>query len=242
MTDSISDSNIDPKEVQKFADMSHEWWDTKGSLRTLHTINPLRLQWIQSIAPLANARVLDVGCGGGILAEGLARHGGTVTGIDLAEKSIRIAKLHAMESELGNVDYEVVAVEALAQRSPAAYDVVTCMEMLEHVPSPDSVVASVATLLQPGGWAFFSTINRHPVAWLTSIVAAEYIMGMVPRGTHHYSRFIRPADLARSARRHGLVPQHSSGLRYNPLTGRFTLHPDTTVNYFLACHKPALHG
>lgn len=242
MTESTPDTNIDPREVQKFADMSHEWWDTEGSLRTLHAINPLRLQWIQSVTSLTGCDVLDVGCGGGILAEALARHADRVTGVDLAEKSIRIARLHAMESGLDNVSYEVIAAEALAQRSPAAYDVVSCMEMLEHVPDPDSVAASVAKLLKPGGWAFFSTINRHPVAWLTGIVAAEYIMGMVPRGTHHYDRFIRPAELARMARRHGLVPQHSSGLRYNPLTGRFALHPDTTVNYFLACQKTALHG
>lgn len=236
-TAETQNANSDPREVQKFADMSHEWWDVNGSLKTLHAINPLRMQWIQGISPLADRQVLDVGCGGGILAEALAREAKEVKGIDLAEKSIRIARLHAMESGIENLSYEVIPVETLAQHTPAAYDVVTCMEMLEHVPNPASAVAAVATLLKPGGWAFFSTINRHPVAWLTSIVAAEYIMGMVPKGTHHYNRFITPAELARTARRYQLAPLHAGGLRYNPFTGRFALHSDTTVNYFLACRK-----
>lgn len=233
----MTTANVDAKEIQKFSDLSHQWWDTEGELHTLHALNPLRLQWIRSIHPLTDAHVLDVGCGGGILSESMATHAQHVTGIDLAEKSVKIAKLHALETGISNLDYQAISIEALAEQQTATFDVVTCMEMLEHVPDPASIVRSIASTLKSGGWAFFSTINRNTISWLKGIVAAEYVFNVVPRGTHHFDKLIAPAELASMARNAGLHPAKSQGLKYNPLTRRFTLHPDTSVNYFLACQK-----
>lgn len=236
MTD--SSVNADPAELAKFSELAHRWWDTSSEFRPLHEINPLRLGWIESMAPLAGKRVLDVGCGGGILADSMARRGAQVLGIDLAKKALRVAQLHALEAGTPDVQYREVAVESLAAEQPGEYDVVTCMEMLEHVPDPASVVRACATLAKPGGWVFFSTIHRNPKAFLQAIVGAEYVLGLLPRGTHEYLKFIRPAELAASCRAAGLDWQAARGLKYNPFSGRYWLSDDTSVNYLVATRKP----
>ena len=232
--------NADPQELAKFSDLAHRWWDPESEFRPLHQINPLRLEWIDSLAGVAGKRVLDVGCGGGILAEAVARKGAAqVTGIDLALKPLRVAQLHALEAGVQNVQYREVAAEALAAEMPAQFDVVTCMEMLEHVPDPASVVSACAQLVKPGGWVFFSTLNRNPKSFLFAIVGAEYVLRLLPKGTHEYGKFIRPSELTRWARDAGLAPQGMKGMEYNPLTRRYWLSGDTSVNYLVACRKPA---
>ena len=229
--------NADPAELQKFGALAHRWWDPLGDMKPLHEINPLRLDWIDRLAALSGKRVLDVGCGGGILAEAMAQRGARVTGIDLSTKPLRVAQLHALESGVA-VDYRESSAEAQAAESPAAFDVVTCMEMLEHVPDPASTVRACSTLARPGGWAFFSTINRNPKSFVFAIVGAEYILRLLPRGTHEYAKFIRPSELAAMAREAGLEVVEILGMTYNPLTKRFALGRDTDVNYLVACRKP----
>ena len=237
--EAASARNADPAELAKFQALASRWWDPGSEFRPLHEINPLRLGWIDGHARLADKRVLDVGCGGGILAESMARLGARVTGIDLGEKALKVAELHGLESGV-QVDYEHVAVEELAAREPAAYDVVTCMEMLEHVPDPDSVVGACARLVRPGGWVFFSTISRNPKAFLFAIVGAEYLLNLLPRGTHAFEKFIRPSELLGFARRHGLEPAGMTGMTYNPLTKAYRLVPDdVSVNYLVALRRPA---
>jgi 2-polyprenyl-6-hydroxyphenyl methylase / 3-demethylubiquinone-9 3-methyltransferase len=229
--------NADPAELQKFGALAHRWWDPQGDMRPLHEINPLRLAWIDRLAALSGKRVLDVGCGGGILAEAMAQRGARVTGIDLSAKPLRVAQLHALESGV-TVDYREASAEHLAAESPGSFDVVTCMEMLEHVPDPASSVKASSTLARPGGWVFFSTINRNPKSFFFAIVGAEYVLRLLPRGTHEYARFIRPSELAAMARTAGLEVVEILGLTYNPLTRRFALGRDTDVNYLVACRKP----
>jgi 2-polyprenyl-6-hydroxyphenyl methylase / 3-demethylubiquinone-9 3-methyltransferase len=229
--------NADPAELAKFSDLAHRWWDTDSEFRPLHQINPLRLEWIQAHAPLAGKRVLDVGCGGGILADSMARRGAQVLGIDLATKALRVAQLHALEAGTPNVDYREVSVEALADEQPDTFDVVTCMEMLEHVPDPGSVVRACSALAKPGGWVFFSTINRNAKAFVQAIVGAEYVLNLLPRGTHEYLKFIRPSELAGHCRAAGLDWADTRGLDYNPLSRRYKLTTDTSVNYLVATRK-----
>lgn len=231
--------NADPQELAKFGDLAHRWWDPEGEFRPLHQINPLRLDWIASQAELAGREVLDVGCGGGILAESMARRGAKVLGIDLSTKPLRVARLHAMEAGVASLDYREVAVEQLAAERPASFDVVTCMEMLEHVPEPASVVRACAALVKPGGSVFFSTLNRNPKSFLFAIVGAEHVLRLLPKGTHEYARFIRPSELARFARDAGLEADALKGMGYNPLTRRYWLGEDTDVNYLMACRRPA---
>ena len=233
-------SNVDAQELAKFSALAHHWWDPNSEFKPLHEINPLRLDWIDSLAQLRGKQVLDVGCGGGILAESMARRGATVTGIDLATKPLGVAQLHAMESGVANLSYREVAAEALAAEQPGAFDVVTCMEMLEHVPDPASTVRACSTLVKPGGWVFFSTINRNPKAFLLAIVGAEHVLKLLPKGTHEYARFIRPSELARHCRETGLDVVATQGMTYNPITRRYALQPDTSVNYLLACRRAAL--
>ena len=231
-------ANVDAQELAKFSELAHRWWDPESEFRPLHEINPLRLDWIDALVPLAGRQVLDVGCGGGILAESMARRGAAhVTGIDLAAKPLGVARLHALEAEVLNLEYREIAAEALAAERPATFDVVTCMEMLEHVPDPASIVRACSTLVKPGGWVFFSTLNRNPKAFLFAIVGAEYVLNLLARGTHEYARFIRPSELSRWCRESGLSVQASRGLEYNPLTRRYKLSADTSVNYLLACRK-----
>lgn len=230
--------NADPQELAKFGELAHRWWDQDGDFRPLHQLNPLRLDWIDQLVRLPGKRALDVGCGGGILAESMAQRGADVLGIDLSTKPLKVAQLHALEAGVANLRYREVAVEDLAVEAPASFDVVTAMEMLEHVPDPASVVRACATLVKPGGWVFFSTINRNAKAWLLAIVGAEHVLKLLPKGTHEYQRFIRPSELTRFAREAGLVPDGFKGLEYNPLTQRFRLTSDTSVNYLLACRAP----
>ena len=230
--------NVDAQELAKFSELAHRWWDPESEFRPLHQINPLRLQWIDQLASLHGKTVLDVGCGGGILTEAMARRAAKVTGIDLASKPLGVARLHALESGVANVEYREIATEALAAESPGTFDVVTCMEMLEHVPDPSAVVQACAHLTRPGGWVFFSTLNRNPKSFLFAIIGAEYVLNLLPKGTHEYARFIRPSELARWCRDNGLGVQVSRGLEYNPLTRRYWLSSDTSVNYMLACRKP----
>lgn len=237
--DHTTPQNVDPAELAKFSELAHRWWDTESEFRPLHQINPLRLGWIQQQVPLAGRRVLDVGCGGGILADAMARQGAQVLGIDLATKSLKVAQLHALEAETPNVQYREVSAEALAAEQPGQFDVVTCMEMLEHVPDPSSIVRACATLVKPGGWVFFSTLNRNPKAFLFAIVGAEYVLNLLPRGTHEYAKFIKPSELAGHCRQAGLDVQGSKGMEYNPLTRRYWLSNDTSVNYALATRKAA---
>jgi 2-polyprenyl-6-hydroxyphenyl methylase/3-demethylubiquinone-9 3-methyltransferase len=229
--------NADPQELAKFSDLAHRWWDADGEFRPLHQINPLRLDWIARHCRLAGASVLDVGCGGGILADAMARRGADVLGIDLAEKPLKVAQLHALEGEPASVAYRLVAAEDLAREMPGKFDVVTCMEMLEHVPDPASVVQACAGLAKPGGAVFFSTIHRNPKAFLYAIVGAEYVLSLLPRGTHEYARFIRPSELARWCREAGLELTDTRGMQYNPLTRRYRLSDDSGVNYLMACRK-----
>lgn len=235
----VADANVDPAELARFSALAHRWWDLDGEFAALHQINPLRLGWIEAIAPLAGARVVDVGCGGGILADAMARRGAEVLGIDLADKSLRVAQLHALEAQTPRVQYRHTSAEALAAEQPGGFDIVTCMEMLEHVPDPASVVSACAALARPGGWVFFSTLNRNPKSFALAILGAEYLLGMVPRGTHEYARFIRPSELARHCRAAGLEVARASGLVYNPVARRFRLARDMDVNYLLAARKPA---
>lgn len=235
-------ANVDPAELAKFSSLAHRWWDPEGEFGPLHAINPLRLEWIDGVAPLAGKRVLDVGCGGGILADAMARKGAEVLGIDLAEKSLKVAQLQALEANTPRVAYRLVAAEALAAEQPGEYDVVTCMEMLEHVPDPAAVVRACAQLVKPGGWVFFSTINRNPKAFLFAIIGAEYLLNLVPRGTHEYARLLRPSELAHFCRAAGIDLQHSRGLEYNPISRRYRLSDDTSVNYMLAGRKPSVRG
>ena len=230
-------ANVDQAELTKFSSLAHRWWDVDGEFGPLHAINPLRLDWIDGIAPLNRQRVLDVGCGGGILADAMARKGADVLGIDLAEKSLKVAQLHALEAGTSQITYRLVAAEALAAEMPDQFDVVTCMEMLEHVPDPASAVQACARLAKPGGWVFFSTINRNPKSFLMAILGAEYVLNLVPRGTHEYARLLRPSELARFCRDAALDMQQSCGLQYNPISGRYRLSTDTSVNYMLATRK-----
>ena len=235
----MNTTNVDPAELAKFSELAHRWWDVNSEFRPLHQINPLRLDWIQTLASLKDKQVLDVGCGGGILSDAMARAGAHVTGIDLATKSLKVAQLHALETQTPNVSYREVSAEALAAEAPASFDVVTCMEMLEHVPDPASVVRACATLVKPGGWVFFSTLNRNPQSFLFAIVGAEYVLNLLPKGTHEYAKFIRPSELAGFCREAGLQTQASRGLQYNPLTQRYWLDANTRVNYMLATQREA---
>lgn len=229
-------SNVDAAEIAKFSELAHRWWDPNSEFRPLHEINPLRLKWIDRQAPLAGRKVLDVGCGGGILAEAMAGLGAEVTGIDLSEKALKVAQLHLHESGR-NVDYRLASAEDFARQHAGAFDVVTCMEMLEHVPNPAPVVAACAKLAKPGGWVFFSTLNRNLKSYLFAIVGAEYVLKLLPRGTHDYAKFIQPAELARMARDAGLDVQQLTGMTYNPLSKVYKLEADTDVNYLLATRR-----
>ncbi len=233
-------SNVDPAELEKFSELAHRWWDTTSEFAPLHAINPLRLDWINKQVPIHDKQVLDVGCGGGILSEAMARLGASqVTGIDLAVKPLRVAQLHAMEQGVSNVAYREVAVEALAAEAPTSFDVITCMEMLEHVPQPDSVVRAVSTLLKPGGTAFFSTLNRNLKSFAFAIVGAEHVLRLLPKGTHEYAKFIKPSELAGWCRSAGLSLSQMRGMTYNPITKRYALGDDTDVNYLMMCKKSA---
>ena len=229
--------NIDPAEVAKFEAMAHRWWDPEGDFRPLHDINPARLAWIAERHPLAGARVVDVGCGGGLLTEGMAQLGARVTGIDAGEAPLTVARLHGLESGV-EVDYRHCAAEVLAAESPGAFDVVTCLEMLEHVPEPASVIRACAELARPGGDLFFSTINRNPKAWALAVVGAEYLLGLLPKGTHDYARFIRPSELARWIRAAGLELKEIAGMRYNPFTRDCRIDRDVDVNYIVHAVRP----
>jgi 2-polyprenyl-6-hydroxyphenyl methylase/3-demethylubiquinone-9 3-methyltransferase len=229
--------NADPAELAKFSALAHRWWDTESEFRPLHQINPLRLAWIDDIVPLAGKRVLDIGCGGGILADAMARKGAEVLGIDLAGKALKVAQLHALEAQTPGVSYREVSAETLAVEQPESFDVVTCMEMLEHVPDPSSVVRACAALVKPGGHVFFSTINRNAKAFVFAIVGAEYILNLLPRGTHEFAKFIKPSELAAYARAAGLDLEHTRGMEYNPLTRHYWLSANTSVNYMLATRK-----
>jgi 2-polyprenyl-6-hydroxyphenyl methylase/3-demethylubiquinone-9 3-methyltransferase len=230
--------NADPAELAKFSELAHRWWDLESEFRPLHQINPLRLDWLNAICPVQGLNALDVGCGGGILADAMARKGANVLGIDLATKALKVAQLHALEAQTPRVSYREVSAEALAAEAPGQFDVVTCMEMLEHVPDPASVVQACATLVKPGGWVFFSTLNRSPKSFLFAIVGAEYVLNLLPRGTHEYAKMIRPSELANYCRQASLNVHHTRGLEYNPLTKRYWLSDNTGVNYLFATQKP----
>ena len=232
--------NADPAELEKFSALAHRWWDADGEFRPLHQINPLRLDWINSLSPLSGARVVDIGCGGGILSDSMARKGAHVLGVDLASKALRVARLHALDAQTPNIEYREVSAEILAAELPGHFDTVTCMEMLEHVPDPASVVKACADLVKPGGWVFFSTINRNTKAFMFAIVGAEYLLKLLPRGTHEYAKMIRPSELASYCRAAGLDVRHTRGMEHNPLTQRFWLSADTSVNYLFAVQKPFL--
>jgi len=237
MSEEAQKANADPAELAKFSALAHRWWDPTSEFRPLHEINPLRLAHIEKLAGgLAGKRVLDVGCGGGILAEAMAASGAQVTGIDLSERALKVARLHALDVG-SRVDYRYVSAEELAVETPEAFDLVTCMEMLEHVPRPASVVEACARLAKPGGRVFFSTINRNAKSFLFAIVGAEYVLRLLPKGTHEYARFIRPSELAADCRGAGLVVDDITGMTYNPLTRRYALGRDADVNYLLACRK-----
>ena len=230
-------TNFDPAELAKFSELAHRWWDTESEFRPLHQINPLRLAWIENFVPLKGQRVLDVGCGGGILADAMARKGADVLGIDLAAKALKVAQLHALEAQTEGVKYQEISAEALAAEQPGSFDVVTCMEMLEHVPDPHSVVTACAALVKPGGYVFFSTINRNTKSFLFAIVGAEYVLKLLPRGTHEYAKFIKPSELAGYCRTTGLTLQQTKGMQYNPLSRHYWLDADTSVNYMFATTK-----
>jgi len=229
--------NADPIEIQKFSDAAHHWWDINSEFRPLHEINPLRLEWINACASLKGKKVIDVGCGGGILSESMARKGATVTGIDLSESALKVADLHSLESNL-KIHYQHIAAEQMAQHQAGEYDVVTCMEMLEHVPDPNSVVNACAKLAKPGGMIFFSTLNRNLRSYLSAIIAAEYLLRLLPKGTHDYTKFITPAELSQSIRAAGLELLSFKGISYNPLIKMYSLNSKVSVNYLVACRRP----
>ncbi len=234
----FSSSNVDPAELTKFSELAHRWWDTESEFKPLHQINPLRLAWIQTLAPLAGKKVVDIGCGCGILSDAMARQGAEVLGADLAVKSLKVAQLHALEAGTQGVQYREISAEDLAQEQAGQYDVVTCMEMLEHVPDPSSVVKACSALVKPGGWVFFSTLNRNPKSFLFAVVGAEYILNLLPKGTHEYARMIKPSELADWVRANGLNVMHMKGMTYNPFTRHYALGTDTDVNYLMATQKP----
>ncbi len=231
-------SNVDQAELAKFNSLASRWWDTEGEFGSLHAINPLRLDWIRQYVKLAGCKAVDIGCGGGILAESLSASNATVTAIDMAEGPLAVARLHQLESGL-EVDYRQATAEALAAEEPGQYDVVTCLEMLEHVPDPSQVIRSCAELVKPGGHVFFSTINRNPKSFLFAIVGAEYVLKLLPGGTHDYSKFIRPSELEQWARKAGLELRASIGMHYNPLTREYSLGPNLDVNYLMYYQRPA---
>lgn len=231
-------TNADPAELKKFGELAHRWWDPNSEFRPLHDINPARLAWIERHAGLKGKRALDIGCGGGLLSEGMAALGASVTGIDLAEKALAVARLHLFESGHA-IDYRLISAETMALQAPAGFDVVTCLEMLEHVPDPASIVQACADLVKPGGQVFFSTLNRNPRAWLLAVVGAEYLLKLLPRGTHDYSHFIKPAELAAHCRHAGLAVTEVVGMNYNPFNRRCTLTTDTRVNYLLRAQRNA---
>jgi len=231
-------NNADDLELQKFGDLAHKWWDKTSEFKPLHEINPLRLNWIDDLVQVKGKRVLDVGCGGGILSESMYFKGAEVTGIDLGEKALKVAKLHQLESG-AKVDYQLIAAEALALLQPASFEVVTCMEMLEHVPDPASIVAACAALVKPGGSVFFSTINRNPKSYLYAVIGAEYVLNMLPKGTHDYAKFIKPSELARMIRASGLDVLSTAGMSYNPITQVYALSDDVSVNYMV--HAVKIH-
>ncbi|MEW5756710.1 MAG: bifunctional 2-polyprenyl-6-hydroxyphenol methylase/3-demethylubiquinol 3-O-methyltransferase UbiG [Pseudomonadota bacterium] len=228
--------NVDPAEIAKFEALASRWWDPNSEFKPLHDINPLRLNYIDEKAGLAGKKVLDVGCGGGILAEGMALRGAHVTGIDMGQAPLTVAKLHLHESGV-QVDYQKSTVEDFAEKHPGAFDVITCMEMLEHVPDPSSVIAACTKLVKPGGQVFFSTINRNPKAFLFAIVGAEYVLNLLPKGTHEYQKFIRPSELTTWTRHAGLTVRHMCGMSYNPLSKKYTLGQDVDVNYLVCCQR-----
>jgi len=228
--------NVDPDEIAKFEQLAARWWDPHSEFKPLHDINPLRLDYIDRHAGLAGKTVLDVGCGGGILSESMAGLNANVCGIDLSDKALQVAKLHLLESGK-QVDYRKVAVEDLATEQPGHYDVVTCLEMLEHVPDPRSVIAACAKLVKPGGWVFFSTLNRNPKSYLLAVIGAEYVLNLLPRGTHDYAKFIKPSELAQSCRDAGLNMENITGMSYNPFSKEYSLGSDTDVNYMIACRR-----
>lgn len=231
-------NNADPQELAKFSELAHRWWDPESEFRPLHQINPLRLAWIDSLSPLNGQEVLDVGCGGGILSDSMARKGARVLGIDLSTKALKVAQLHALEAATLNVTYREIAAEALAQDAASRFNVVTCMEMLEHVPDPASVVRACATLVKPGGTVYFSTINRNLKSFLFAIVGAEYLLKLLPKGTHEYAKLIRPSELASWCRDAGLELTDTRGMEYNPITKRYSFSADTSVNYLFSCRRP----
>jgi len=231
-------NNVDNTEIQKFSELAHHWWDPNSEFKPLHDINPLRLGWIDRHAGLAGKTVIDVGCGGGILSESMAATGATVTGIDMSEKALKVAKLHLLESGR-QVTYRQNAAEDMASENPSAFDVVTCLEMLEHVPSPVSVVQACAQLARPGGWVFFSTLNRNLKSYAFAVLGAEYLLKLLPKGTHDYAKFIQPAELASFVRAAGLEIVDLIGMTYNPLSKTYALESDTSVNYLMACRKPS---
>ena len=229
--------NVDSAEIAKFSELAHRWWDPESEFKPLHDINPLRLDYVDHIAVLNDKQVLDVGCGGGILTESMAKRGARVTGIDLADKALKVAQLHALETG-SPVNYRMAAVEDIARESPRVFDVVTCMELLEHVPDPASVVAACATLVKPGGHVFFSTINRNLKAYMFAVLGAEYLLRLLPRGTHRYEKFIKPSELATQCRQSGLEIREIIGMTYNPLAKQYSLRSDTDVNYIMHCLAP----
>lgn len=229
-------SNADPIEIEKFSQLAHKWWDPQSEFKPLHDINPLRLDYIDRLAGLAGKTVLDVGCGGGILSESMAGLNASVTGIDLSDKALQVARLHLLESGK-QVSYRKIAAEEMAAECPGQFDIVTCLEMLEHVPDPESIIASCAALVRPGGWVFFSTLNRNPKSYLFAVLGAEYILNMLPRGTHDFAKFIKPAELAQSCRNANLTVSELTGMSYNPLSKVYSLGRDTSVNYMVACQR-----
>jgi 2-polyprenyl-6-hydroxyphenyl methylase / 3-demethylubiquinone-9 3-methyltransferase len=230
--------NADPHELQKFSELAHRWWDPNAEFKPLHELNPVRLDWIDRLAHLSGKRALDIGCGGGILSESMAVRGAKVKGVDLSSRALGVADLHSLESGV-EVEYEEIAAEAFAAREPGSYDVVTCMEMLEHVPDPAAIVQACATLVKPGGWVFFSTLNRNAKAYLFAVIGAEYIARMLPRGTHDYARFIKPSELAQYVRSAQLDIAEIKGITYRPLSKRFGLSDDSSINYLMACRRVA---
>lgn len=233
--------NADPQELAKFGELAHRWWDPNSEFKPLHEINPLRLDWIESALSLTGKKVLDVGCGGGLLSESMAARGAQVTGIDLSEKPLGVARLHLFESGL-NVDYQLISAEAMAEAHPGEFDAVTCLEMLEHVPDPASIVAACARLVKPGGYVFFSTLNRNPKSYLFAVVGAEYILNLLPRGTHDYAKFIKPAELSRQCRNAGLAVEEIRGMSYNPFSKVYSLGQDSSVNYLVRTRRLVERG